>query len=305
MSPNALASKSGAAAPSAVQSDLAPTALYTAGVWAWARVPGAELFDHQDSRNVFGVVNFAMAIARLFQWGRPSLAHSLAQRHAMIDALVQQSLDEQRQTHANAQLLELACGFSARAARFSADPRTRCSELDRPAVIARKRALLDRSEAGRAVLARENLQLVEGDLAELSADALAALVPDPAAPLCIVAEGLFMYLDAGAQRALWARLRALLGPGGGQLIFDLVPAREQPSPGLLGRALAWLMRKSTRGGDFVRDERTRDEIAAELRASGFRDVRLFEPATAPAEWKLPHLDRRTQQLVFCARVPTP
>src|SRR5262249_12284895 len=68
--------------------DLAATALYTAGTWAWAGFPGAELFDHADARGVFGATNFALALARPFLKTPASLRHSLVQRHVMIDRLL-------------------------------------------------------------------------------------------------------------------------------------------------------------------------------------------------------------------------
>jgi len=274
------------------KADLSVTALYTAGTWAWAGVPGAELLDHEDSRRVFGVVNGALALGALFRRRPVSLKHSLVQRHAMIDRLVDDA--------APAHVLELAAGLSPRGVHRSADPAVTYTEVDLPPVLARKRSLLGRSSAGAAALARPNLRLVDGDLASVD---LAAVSPAPAgAPLTVVAEGLLVYLDAEAQRALFRRVRALLD-GGGLFVFDLVPAPERARPGLAGRALGWLMRRFTRGGDFVRDQRGRRDLVADLAAAGFT-VAAIEPAAAPARWQVPHLDRRTEQLVFAAWVPS-
>jgi O-methyltransferase involved in polyketide biosynthesis len=271
--------------------DLSPTALYTAGTWAWAGLPGAELVAHKDTKNVFGVVNVFLALVRPFYRRPPSLKHSLVQRHLMIDHLLADS-------GAN-DVLELAAGLSTRGVRATADPAVQYVELDRPAVVAKKRELLARSDAGRAALARANLRLVAGDVADAP---LAELAPPGRAPLFVIAEGLLMYLAAEAQRALWKKIRALLDARGGTFVFDLVPTVEQAKPGLVGRALGWLMRRFTKGGDFVRDARTRDDVVAELAAAGFAEVTRLEPADAPAAWRLPHLDRRTQQLLFVARV---
>ncbi len=270
--------------------DLSPTALYTAGVWTWAHFPGAELLDHRDSRAALGAVTVALAAARPFHRRPPSLRHSLVQRHVMIDRLLADS---------GCQVcLELAAGLSARGIRASADPSMTYVEVDRPGVIERKRGLLERTSAGREVLERKNLRLVAGDVAEV---VLADLVPSSPTPLFVIAEGLLVYLDAAAQRALWARVAALLQGRGGTLAFDLVPAIEQPEPGAVGNFLGGLMRKVTRGGEFVRDTRSRQDIAGELRAAGFDEVTILEPATAPRDWQVPHLDERTQQLVFVAR----
>jgi O-methyltransferase involved in polyketide biosynthesis len=276
--------------------DLSITALYTAGVWAWAGLPGAELLDHKDARRVLGTVNGALALARPFYRKPPSLKHSLVQRHVMIDAAVAAS--------GARHVLEIAAGLSQRGAAATVNAGLTFVELDRAPVIARKRELLARSEAGRAVLARPNLRLVPGDALETPTAELAAALAAPArAPVCVVAEGLLMYLDAAAQARLHARVAELCaGRPGSLYLFDLVPAIEQPRPGWVGRALAWLMRKATRGGDFVRDDRSRDEVAAAVRAAGFAEVQMLEPRDAPAAWRVPHLDRRTQQLLFVARV---
>ncbi len=279
---------------SSERADLEPTALYTAGVWAWARLACAELFDHAESRNVFGVVNFALSLAGIFRLRAPSLRHSLVQRHVMIDRLLDES--------GCAQILELAAGLSPRGARVSANPDVVYVEVDRSTLFERKRALLRRSEQGRVVLARPNLRFVAGDLTELELDSVA---PPASGPLCVIAEGLCMYLDADSLQRLAAQVHALLRARGGSFLFDLVPAIEQPKSGLLGRALGWLMRIVTRGGAFVRDERKRNDIAAALRAVGFSSVDLYEPKSAPVGWQLPHLDRRTQQLVFAAHVALP
>jgi O-methyltransferase involved in polyketide biosynthesis len=272
--------------------DLSVTALYTAGTWAWAGLPGAELFAHDGTRNVFAVTNAALGLRNALRRSPSSLRHTLVQRHVMIDRLVEDA--------ATAHVLELAAGLSRRGAHVSADPAITYTEVDLPHVIARKRALLEGSPAGRAVLARRNLRLVEGDLAAIDLAALGAAPAD--APLTIVAEGLLMYLDADAQRGLFRRVRAAL-PAGGLFVFDLVPMGEQPAPGASGKLLGWLMRRSTGGADFVRDARTRVEVAADLRAAGF-EVAMIEPATAPARWGVPHLDQPTQQLVFAAWVPS-
>lgn len=273
--------------------DLSITALYTAGTWAWAGLAGAELFDHADARRVFGATNGALALARPFQRRAPSLRHSLVQRHVMIDAVVRES--------GAAVVLELAAGLSRRGAAMSADPRRRYVELDRPEVVARKRRLLERSDAGRAVLARPNFVLAEGDA--LTTPLLPLVAAPPTAPIAVVAEGLCMYLDEPTQATLWARVAALLaGRRGSVFVFDYVPPSEQPGAGLTSRALGWLMRRATGGATFARDQRNRDEVARAVGAAGFDSVRMLAPAEAPAAWAVPHLDVFTQQLVFVARV---
>jgi O-methyltransferase involved in polyketide biosynthesis len=270
--------------------DLAVTALYTAGTWAWAGIEGAELLDHADSRRVFGATNAALAVARALTPGLRSLRHSLVHRHTMIDHLLRAS--------GARQVVELAAGLSPRGARFTRDPTLRYVEVDLPHVIARKIALLERTPAGREVRARPNLHLVAGDVLEVALDPLV----EPGEPVFVIAEGLFMYLQPDAQRVLLRRARALAARAGrGTLVFDRVPPREEPPPGAVGRALEGMMKRFTRGQTFAKDERTRDELAAEVSAAGFAAVEMIEPAAVAAAWGLPFAEVPTQQLLFVGR----
>jgi O-methyltransferase involved in polyketide biosynthesis len=282
--------KNGGGAPAG--GDLSVTALYTCGTWAWAGLPAAEIFDHPDAQRVFGVTNAALSLARPFFGKPPSLRHSLVQRHVMIDRLLAES--------GARGVLEIAAGLSRRgAAATSADAALHYVELDRPHVVARKRTLAERSEAGRAALANPRWRLVGGDAADASLPGLIADFPADA-KLFVIAEGLLMYLDAAAQRGLWRRVRELFDGRDGAFVFDLVPAVEQPRPGAVGRGLEWTMKRFTGGQAFERDVRTRADLARELSAAGFT-VELVEPKSAPAAWQLPFTDIPTQQLLFVAR----
>ena len=271
--------------------DLSVTALYTAETWAWGGLSGAELLSSEDSKRVFGATNAALGVAGLFGKG-PSLRHGLVQRHTMIDHLLRGARERR--------VIELAAGLSRRGVAFSADPAVHYTEVDLPAVLEKKRALLARSEAGRAALARPNLILVTGDLSDLPLDDLAP----PNEPLFIIAEGLLMYLEPEAQQRLWSRVHALLvRAGGGTFVFDLVPTGEKPPPGAVGRTLEGLMKRFTGGRSFEQTARTRADILRELTALGFEDALAREPSMVAEAWKLPFPDVTTQQLVFSAKVP--
>lgn len=268
--------------------DLSVTALYTAHTWRWGKLDGADLFASRKSRDVFNATNLALGVARLVRRDLPSLRHGLVQRHVMIDRLVAAA--------GCGQVLELAAGLSRRGVTVSADPAIRYLEVDLPAMIAHKRRLLARSPRGRAIAARPNLVLIGHDVTTLDLDG--ALAPGP---VCVVAEGLLMYLDAPAQQGLWRRLAALCaGRPGSAVVFDLVPFGEQPRPGRVGRGLERLFKRATRGRTMAFDGRTRADLVAELRACGFTTVEQFEPGTAPAAWQLPFLTKPTQTLVWRA-----
>jgi O-methyltransferase involved in polyketide biosynthesis len=276
--------------PADSRGDLSITALYTAQTWRWAKLPHAELFETPAGRAVFWITNMGLVIAKLFMWSLRSLKHSLLHRHTMIDHLVRQQKPDM--------VLELAAGLSRRGSTFSADSSLRYVEVDRPHVVEHKRRLLNRSARGQAVLARENWSLVGRDIQEL---ALGELTIDAFRPL-VIAEGLFMYLNADEQRTLWGRVAAALaGRENSLFVFDLVPTCEQPKPGPVGRLLEWIMKRFTGGRSFERDERTREDIRTELHEAGFASVRLIEPHDIAVPWDLPFPNKQTQQLLFVCR----
>ena len=251
--------------------DLSVTALYTSQVWAWAGLPCADLCATRDAKRVFDVTNFALAVAR-----KPPLHIALLHRHLMIDHLVEQSGADH--------VLELAAGLSARGARSTGRTYT---EIDLPAMIATKRRLLERTERGRAALAR--LRLVEGDVTAID---LAPFVA-PARTL-VIAEGLVMYLRADARRALFSKIAALPDI---EFVFDLVPTSEEPPPGFAGRVLEAAMKRFTGGQAFERDVRTRDDVLAELRAAGFARSEAFASRDVARAWQLPHAESDARAMI--------
>jgi O-methyltransferase involved in polyketide biosynthesis len=268
------------------EGDLSVTALYTSQAWVYGGFECADLLATKEARRVFGVTNFALRLMGVFNPG-PNLAASLVQRHAMFDHVVLAS--------GATQVIELAAGLSRRGAALSKDAGLRYVELDLPAMSAKKRELLARSDAGRQILARNNLKLEGADVREID---LASYV-EPGRPCCVVAEGLFMYLRAPEQRALWHRIaEALKAAPSGDFVFDLTPAVEKPKPGVAGQALGAMMRLATGGRGFEVDSRTRDDIAAELRDAGFDSVEMLEPSVLKDAWRLPFADTRTQVLLF-------
>jgi O-methyltransferase involved in polyketide biosynthesis len=255
--------------------DLAITALYTAQAWAWGGFPCAELFTSTDGKRVFDVTNAALGVTRR---GTP-LRYALVHRHAMIDHVV-------RKWHPT-RVVELAAGLSQRGAAMSGDAGLHYLEVDLPGVVAHKRGLLDRSAAGRDVLARANYELV-------ASDALTLELPHADV---VIAEGLAMYLDAAARRRLFGKVAALDGV---HFVFDLTPTSEEPKPGVTGRVLEAAMKRFTNGRTFERDARTREDVLAELRAAGFDEVEAIAARDVATAWSLPHAERATPTVVFTA-----
>jgi O-methyltransferase involved in polyketide biosynthesis len=245
---------------------------------AWGGLSCAELYATPDAKRVFDVTNAALGLARIVRRDLPALRYALLHRHTMIDHLLAGS--------SHRRVVELAAGLSRRGAANCTD--RDYTEIDLSPVIARKRALLERTAGGRDVLAR--LHLVAGDALEAG--------PGDAAgpPAFVIAEGLAMYLDRAGRRRLFARAAALAGT----FVFDLVPADEEPAPGAIGRALEAGMKRFTGGRGFERDARTRAQIVGELREAGFDDVRAIASAEVARPWQLPHADRATTMIVFSA-----
>ena len=259
--------------------DLSITAVYTSQLWAWANLPCAELCATPEGKRVFDVTNAALALAR-----KQPVKYLVLQRHAMITHLLRAS--------GLRHVLEVAAGLSPRGAELSTE--LAYTEVDLPAMMARKRELLARTAAGRAVLGR--LRLVDGDLATMS---LAPLVSP--APTFVIAEGLCMYLRRPERVALFRKVRELAAIAGEvRFAFDLVPAAEEPAPGLTGRALAAAMKLFTGGGAFERDARTRADVLGELREAGFAEPEAIAAHDVARAWHLPHADQVTPVVVFSA-----
>jgi len=258
---------------------LSITAQYTSQAWLSGGLSCAELFATPEAKRVFDVTNAALGLARLVRPDLPPLRESLLQRHAMIDHLLGESGAHR--------VLELASGLSRRGAAASADPAIDYTELDLPPVAEAKRRLLERTDAGQAVLRRANFRITAGD---------ALTTPLGAADL-VIAEGLMMYLTGEQRRALFLRVRAACAT----FVFDLVPSSEEPPPGRLGRVLEAAMKRFTGGRGFERDARTRAQVIDELHAAGFARAEAIAARDVAAAWQLPAPATPTLTVVFRAR----
>jgi O-methyltransferase involved in polyketide biosynthesis len=277
----------------AKQGDLSVTALYTAETWHWGGLPNAEIFSTQESRIVFRVTNWVLCLAKVFMWGLKSLRISLLHRHAIIDHL---ALDQNPDV-----VVELAAGLSRRGVTVSADSSIYYVEIDLPPVMAKKEALLLENPVGVEALGRGNWQRVASDVRQVH---IGRYIGDARRAVCI-AEGLFMYLTAEEQRAVWKQVAEGLGQSGsGLFLFDLVPKDEQPKPGLVGRLLEVAMKLFTKGRSFETDSRGREAIRTELLAAGFESVDLYEPSMVAEAWRLPYANKASQQLIFACNTPS-
>ena len=269
--------------------DLSVTALYTAQTWVWGNFKGADLYESDQTRGVFGVTNLVLGVARLFKWRTPSLHHSLVQRHTLIDQWLQQ-----HQTH---QIIELASGLSARSIRLI-DQVEQYVEVDLEHMIEFKKNCLEQKQPSH--LHHEKMSWVAFDLHQLTSEDIQEWVEEHKST-ALIAEGLMMYLTQPQQKRLWTLMADSL-PTQSYLIFDFVPAIEQPKAGFIGRILRWCMHQFTGGQSFVVDQRSRDTIQQELHQCGFREVFVFDVSHPDhqAQFELPFQNKRTQNLIFIA-----
>jgi O-methyltransferase involved in polyketide biosynthesis len=271
--------------------DLSVTALYTSQVWTWGGLSHAHLFASPAAKSVFDATNTALGAARMFDRKLAPLRHSLLHRHTMIDHLLRESGDRH--------VIELAAGLSRRGAAATIDPKVQYTELDLPPVVQHKRELLQRSDEGRAVLARPALRLVEADVETVALEPFV----HRGEPVFVIAEGLMMYLATDVRRHVFRKVRQLAAiTGDVRFIFDLTPRSEESSGGATGRVLDKALKWSTGGRSFERDARTRGDIVTSLRNEGFNSVEVVTSREVAHAWKLPEPDQRTLVVLFDAQV---
>lgn len=270
--------------------NIAVSALYTAATWHWAGLANAGTVTPANAHGVFRLVNAYMAFYRWLNPQTYALPYQLLHRHSAIDYLLRQSGCQR--------VIEVACGFSPRAASFSADPACQYVEMDLPAMIAHKRAQLAGSAEGQAILARKNLQLRAGDITthDFTADASDAAT-------VVITEGLMMYFKREQQLPIWQSIAGLLQRTDGVYLFDYIPLSEEPPRSWLGRVLHhvrvhWL----GIAGDFAYDDRDRDAVAADLRSCGFGDVQCHVTGEVAEAWGLPSSEVPSHTLIYVCRV---
>lgn len=269
------------------------SALYTSATWHWGRLPCADLVMPKGAAALFHVVNAYMVLYRWINPAKFSLQHTLLHRHTAINRLLAQSNCEQ--------VIEIAAGFSPRGSMASANSAVDYFEIDLPDVVALKGRQLQSTTAGSAVLARENFKLCPGDVTQLNFDEF------PARRSFIITEGLMMYFNRAAQMQIWRRIADCIASNGGEYVFDYIPIDDEPSRSSLGSALSRLRDKlfakqlREKGPTFAYDERTRMQVADDLRAAGFQQVELYNSAEIAREWNLPHSDIKTRVILYRCR----
>lgn len=262
------------------------SALYTSATWHWGSLPCADLVMPDGAKSLFRIVNVYM---HFYRWVNPkkfSLQHTLLHRHTAINHLLKNARCSQ--------VIEIAAGFSPRGSMVSADEDVCYFEIDMPDVVSLKRKRLANTDYGSAVLKRKNFTLKAGDITKLDFNEF------PQERSFVITEGLMMYFTRDEQMKIWRNIADHINRCGGEYVFDYIPVDDEPPRSALGEMLSrWRLRRQR--PTYSYDERTRSQIADDLRSTGFRNVDAYNSADVARQWQLPYGDTQTRVIVFRCR----
>ena len=183
---------------------ISPTAHYTGRVWTRNGLSHPSLATREGGA-LFAALQPAMKLSQVS--GGATLEGMLLARHRAIDSLLERAIED----GGISQVIEVACGMSARGWRFSERYGDRLTyiEADLPAMAARKRRALEQIGSISATH-----RVVEVDaLAKAGPTSLAQIAAqlDRARGLAIITEGLLGYLPPLQVLDVWSRFANLLG----------------------------------------------------------------------------------------------
>jgi len=238
---------------------ISPTAHYTGYVWARNGLSHPELRT-LEGRVLFEALRPLMTVNAML--GHPTLESYLMARHTAIDRLLERAIRE----HGVTQVLEVACGMSARGWRFTRRHGRALTyiEADLPGMAQRKRRALQRMGA----LSERHRVLELDALRDEGPGSLSAVVADldRGSGLAIVTEGLLGYLPTDAVMDIWRRFASeLAGFAVGRYVSDIHLAMMQSAQ---VRAFRVLLSGFVRGRVYMHFEEPEDVIDA-LQRAGF------------------------------------
>src|SRR3954469_981265 len=205
---------------------IGPTAHYTAHVWARNDLSHPAL-DTEQGRALSPAAARPQLPLQIL--GQPTIEDVLVARHVVIDALLEEAIDEGR----IGQVLEIACGMSPRGWRFTERHEDLVYvEADLPDMAAAKREALDRiGRPGPPRVVELDALAPDGPL---SLGAVGATL-EADRGLAIITEGLLSYLPRDSVLDLWSGFAAALHRfPDGVYLADLHV--DEDTPGLLTRA---------------------------------------------------------------------
>ncbi len=271
--------------------NLSVTALYTAHCWFFAQFPFSQYFISPQTKAVFDFTNLFLRFSKLWRKDFYDLPEGLAQRHALIDALLQKEL----KTRSQPIIIELACGLSQRGLYFRNQGQV-YYEVDLSPVIEAKKELYLQIPSTEVPEIESHLPfLITEDLKNSQWTFLDEIKKAyPQDDYIVIAEGLLMYLSAQERIDFIQRIAQIPNTS---LIFDFIPTIEQPKPGIIGRILSKIMKRFTKQS-FVEDIQSRNELLAQSLSMGFSFVHCYDTQVVAQEFALPFQSARTQQTIF-------
>jgi O-methyltransferase involved in polyketide biosynthesis len=115
-----------------------------------------------------------------------------------------------------------------------------------------------------------------------------------------------MYFGREQQMPIWRSVADLLRHTGGVYLFDYIPLSDEPPRSALGQGLH-LLRERVFGirSDFAYDQRSRSDVAADLRSAGFDEVEAIDTHEVAQPWALPQSAEPSRTIVYCCRNRAP
>jgi methyltransferase (TIGR00027 family) len=266
---------------------VSPTAHYTGYVWARNDLSHPALAT-REGWLLFNALRPPFVVSRAL--GLPTLEGFLLARHRLIDHLLDSAI-----ASGVSQVIEIACGLSARGWRFATRYGDRIAyvEADLPDMAARKRRALEQAGSLGAHHRVVDIDALR-DTGALSLDAVAHGL-DTRRGTAVITEGLLSYLDPDAVRGLWARIaRTLRSFASGVYLSDVHLAAENEGP--WADAFMWMLSRFVRGRVQLHFHDAAEAIAA-LRDAGFAYAALHSPAEFPVTSATRSRDARSVRVI--------
>jgi hypothetical protein len=93
-----------------------------------------------------------------------------------------------------------------------------------------------------------------------------------------------------------------IGQSGGVYLFDYIPLSEESPRSVLGQGLHMVRKHVFKSRpDFAYDQRTRNDVIADLKAAGFKDVQAFATGDIAGQWSLPESSVSSQTIIYSCR----
>lgn len=199
----------------------------------------------------------------------------LLQRHHIIDHLLEKAVLEEGVT----QIIEIACGLSPRGTIMSrrfAGSDIHYIEADLPAMAARKRQLLDKSDELSSRHRVLDINILERDTPDALENFFAREL-DSSRKTLVITEGLINYFDYPTIHGFWTRLSACLKPFPvGIYVTDLYPNFQWHRSVRVANAFKSALAVATRSSVTLHFG-SEAEIGEGFGSAGFNSTRVHLP----------------------------